>query len=212
MHSENSTHAPFPMPQSHDQLVLQSGQPIPCDSSLDIRDPEGWTAPSACHSHLSLCKQSPNRQALRSHWLTTRWMGQHLYAQCWVGGEGRQSKGYRECRTEMASANSLQSFLCVDCLPSNSNASARTAVISSTPSSTAWHRTEAPQHTPNAQARGSASSLTYHSGPPCEAWKVSPGTNLCKGETNQKVTRESFPPFTILNGRVCQAGTCLPRR
>lgn len=53
------------MPQSRDQLVLQSGQPIPCDNSLDIRDPEAWTAPSACHSPpcLSLGKQSPNKQA-----------------------------------------------------------------------------------------------------------------------------------------------------
>lgn len=53
------------MPQSHNQLVLQSGQPIPCDNSLDIRDPEGWIAPSACHSPfcLSLGKQSPNKQA-----------------------------------------------------------------------------------------------------------------------------------------------------
>lgn len=118
-----------------------------------------------------------------------------------------QSEGYRECRTQMASASSLQSFLCVDCLPSNCNVSARTAVISSTPCSTAWHRAEVPQHTPNAHARGSVSSLTHHSGLPWEAWKVE---SLQRGDQPQNDTRSPSHHSPSLMAESARLGLVFP--
>lgn len=207
-HSENSTHAPCPRAAINwffnlDSLflvtillisgTLKAGLPHLLVTALPV-------------SH-SANKAQTSRQAVRGHWLTTTRMGQHLYAQCRVGGEGT----VQECRTQMASASSLQSFLCVDCLPSNCNVSARTAVISSTPCSTAWHRAEAPQHTPNAQARGSVSSLTHHSDLPWEAWKAeSRDRSLQRGDPPPSDTRSPSRHSPSLMAESAKLGLAFP--